>query len=164
MCSIDALLKDASSRSLEIETEYSHKLKEFLQGLDASKASNLASLEKDLNLQMERLLVGAREDIDEVHRHATQQKIGVMQNASLTAIHDVDRLTDQVKQLGEAEVERLLESTTTTVITTQTTTDAKSKSPPTSSVLDKSHVTHMEKRTEVKMAGIEPRTAAITKI
>jgi hypothetical protein len=45
----DALLRDASARSLEIEAEYAAKLKTFLQGLDASKASNLAALEKDLN-------------------------------------------------------------------------------------------------------------------
>ena len=41
------------------------------------------------------------------------------------AIHrDVDLLTEQVKNLGEAEVERRMNSTTTTVITTHTSTDS----------------------------------------
>lgn len=47
----DALLRDASVRSLEIEGEYATKLKAFLQELDASKAGNLAALEKDLNFR-----------------------------------------------------------------------------------------------------------------
>ena len=159
----DALLRDASQRSMEIEGEYSAKLKEFLQQLDASKASNLASLEKDLNFRQEQLLSGARDEMDRVHQQATQQKIGVMQNANQSAIRDVDRLTDQVKILGEAEVERRLASTTTTVITTQTSTDSKSASPDV--LLDKSTVTE---RTTVEKTSIvntgEVRSANIQRI
>jgi vacuolar-type H+-ATPase subunit I/STV1 len=159
----DLLLKDASARSLEIEAEYSNKLKEFLQGLDASKASNLASLEKDLNFRQEQLLTSARDEMDNVHQVATQQKIGVMQNANQSAIRDVDRLTDQVKALGEVEVERRLASTTTTVITTQTTTDAVRTSPDVLVADKNATITHVEKRTDITVNS-EPRSSTVSRI
>lgn len=119
----DALLRDASQRSQEIESEYSAKLKAFLQELDASKAGNLASLEKDLNFRQEQLLNNARAEIDGVVSAATQAKIAAMQHASASVARDVDQLTDQVRQLGEEEVERRMNSTTTTLITTTTHTE-----------------------------------------
>jgi hypothetical protein len=155
----DLLLKDASQRSLEIEAEYSNKLKAYLQELDASKASNLASLEKDLNFRQEQLLTPAREDMDRVHQDATRQKIGVMQSANQSAIRDVDRLTDQVKVLGEAEVERRMNSTTTTVITTQTSTDSKVQTDA-ATLIDKTSIVdrmHTEKTTAT--LNSEPRSS-----
>jgi hypothetical protein len=118
----DLLLKDASARSLEINSEYNARLKEFLQDLDASKASNLAALERDLNFRQEQLLESARASMDSIHQDATQKKIDLMQNAQRKVLNDVDQLTEQVKELGEAEVERRMQSKTTTVITTETST------------------------------------------
>jgi hypothetical protein len=120
----DLLLRDASARSLEIEGEYAAKLKAFLQGLDASKAGNLAALEKDLNFRQEQLLSSARDEMDQIHQAATAAKIAAMNQASASVQSDVDQLTEQVKHLGEAEVERRMNSTTTTVITTETHTES----------------------------------------
>ena len=77
----DALLRDASQRSLEIEGEYAAKLKAFLQQLDASKAGNLAALEKDLNFRQEQLLGNARDEMDAIHAAATSAKIRAMNEA-----------------------------------------------------------------------------------
>ena len=110
----DELLRDASARSLEIEGEYAVKLKAFLQQLDASKAGNLAALEKDLNFRQEQLLSGARDEMDAIHAAATSAKIRAMNEADAAIHRDVDLLTEQVKNLGEAEVERRMNSKTTT--------------------------------------------------
>jgi len=120
----DLLLKDASARSLEIEAEYAAKLKAFLQDLDASKAGNLAALEKDLLFRQSQLLGSSRDEIDAIHQAATAAKIAAMNQANAAVQNDVDQLTNQVKQLGEMEVERRMNSTTTTVITTQTHTES----------------------------------------
>lgn len=156
----DALLKDASSRSLEIEAEYSSKLKVFLQQLDASKAGNLAALEKDLNFRQEQLLSQARDEMDAIHAAATQAKIQAMNQANQTISQDVDRLTEQVKSLGEAEVERRLNSTTTTVITTQTSTDSHSRasaSPDTMVSMDKTSTIVSSTNADLRTVGSEPR-------
>jgi len=71
----DALLRDCSSRAIEIENEYNAKLKAFLQELDASKAGNLAALEKDLNLRQQALLDNAKQDMDRIYEQATRQKV-----------------------------------------------------------------------------------------
>ena len=84
----DALLRDASQRSLEIEGEYAAKLKGFLQQLDASKAGNLAALEKDLNFRQEQLLGNARDEMDAIHAAATSAKIRAMNEADRGQIHN----------------------------------------------------------------------------
>jgi len=150
----DLLLKDASARSLEIEAEYAAKLKAFLQGLDASKAGNLAALEKDLNFRQEQLLNNARDEMDAIHQAATQAKIAAMNAANASIQADVNQLTQQVKSLGEAEVERRMNSTTTTVITTQTHTDSHSQSP---EVLRKEAIVQQSASKETIVQSSEPR-------
>lgn len=157
----DLLLKDASSRSLEIEGEYNAKLKEFLQGLDASKASNLAALEKDIDFRQSALLSSAREAIDSVHEDATRQKLAVMQQANAAALSDVDRLTEKVRSVAEAEVDRRLKSTTTTVITTQTLTDSKAAA---EVAVEKQADVSQIRISSTQGSATEPRAASITKI
>lgn len=84
------------------------------QGLNVSKAGNLAALEKDLNFRQEQLLANAREEMDAIHKAATAAKIAAMTQADAAVQSDVDQLTEQVKQIGEQEVERRMNSTTTT--------------------------------------------------
>jgi len=171
----DNLMRDASSRSLEIEAEYSTKLKAFLQELDASKASNLASLEKDLNYRQEQLLSEARDEMDRIYQDSTQQKMAIMQRANSSMLHDVDSLTTEMKRLGTEEVERRLNSTTTTVIKTQTT--AESASPRThldttvktahhEETINKlqQHNTATDSKHVAHMSTMEPRTSTITRI
>ena len=146
----EALLRDASSRSLEIEAEYAAQLKAFLQGLDASKAGNLAALEKDLNFRQEQLLDNARAEMDDIHAAATRAKIAAMTQADAAMHSDVDRLTEQVKALGEAEVERRMNSTTTTVITTHTSTDSQAQ------------VAGLDKTVDVTTTSKDIRTATAT--
>ena len=68
--------------------EYAAKLKAFLQQLDASKAGNLAALEKDLNFRQEQLLGNARDEMDAIHAAATSAKIRAMNEADRGQIHN----------------------------------------------------------------------------
>lgn len=153
----DLLLKDASARSLEIESEYATKLKAFLQDLDASKAGNLAALEKDLLFQQERLIGGARDEIDQIHQAATAAKIAAMNQANAAVQSDVDQLTAQVKVLGEMEVERRMNSTTTTVITTQTHAESGLSSSPEALAAKDATVVRTNADLGAGVVGSEPR-------
>ena len=62
--------------------------------------------------------------MDGIHAAATRAKIAAMTQADMAVHKDVDALTEQVRALGEAEVERRMNSTTTTVITTTTQADS----------------------------------------
>lgn len=179
----DRLLRDATARSLEIESEYGTKLKSFLQELDASKASNLASLEKDLRYRQDQLLSNARDDMDRLLHESGRHKIVVLQTAIEAAVRDVDRLTAEVRQLGESEVERRMNSLTTTVITTQTHTDSSARKETTGidrdadvtlDKLERDHTAAASKRLDdtIIIGGggggtpqrAEPRAANITRI
>lgn len=159
----EALLADASGRSMEIEAEYNSKLKAFLSELDASKASNLAALEKDLDFRQTALLQSARDNIDQIHQDATRQKMAVMQQANASVIQDVDSLTGRVKQLGEAEMERRMNSKTTTVITTETHTEGHAKAAAAADVTigDKIVAESSERVTTTSVAS-EPQTMHAT--
>jgi hypothetical protein len=75
--------------------------------------------------------------MDRIHAAATTAKIAAMTQANAAVARDVDQLTDQVRALGEAEVERRMNSTTTTVITTQTSTESGVRMSPDVGLADK---------------------------
>jgi len=63
----ERLLRDANVRSSTIEQEYTAKLRAMVEQLDATKASTLAVLEKDLNQRQEQILASARKRIDDLN-------------------------------------------------------------------------------------------------
>jgi len=155
----DLLLKDASSRSLEIENVYTMKLKAFVQELDAAKAANLASLERDLVMRQEDLLAHARDAMDSIYAAETAQKIAVMQKAQQQAGKQTEVIAEQVKTLGATEVERAMNSTTTTVITTNTVTSPGDV--PSKDSLRASVVENQERSRELHVGEPKNRTGRV---
>jgi hypothetical protein len=90
------LLADANARSAGIEEEYKHKLQQYVEELDAGKAQNLSTLEKDLNLRQEMILEEARRRIDELNAEANRLKLGVLHEAQAQSNARVDAITGQV--------------------------------------------------------------------
>jgi hypothetical protein len=90
------LLADANARSAGIEEEYKHKLQQYVEELDAGKAQNLSTLEKDLNLRQEMILEEARRRIDELNAEANRLKLGVLREAQAQSNARVDAITEQV--------------------------------------------------------------------
>jgi len=115
----ERLLHDANLRSSAIEQEYTAKLQAMVEQLDATKASTLASLERELNERQEAILLNARKRIDDLNQQANALKMGVLQDASVKAQEKITTITDEVKGLSAADAANRLQSTTTTVIQTQ---------------------------------------------
>ncbi len=100
-------------------------------------------------------MANARDEMDAIHQAATSAKIAAMNDANASIQADVNQLTQQVKTLGEAEVERRMNSTTTTVITTQTHTESHSQSPEV--LLAKETSVQSTTNADIRTAGSEPR-------
>jgi len=115
----ERLLRDANVRSSTIEQEYTSKLRAMVEQLDATKASTLAVLEKDLNQRQEQILASARKRIDDLNEHANALKMGVLKDAQAKAQEKITTITDEVASLSAADAQNRLQSTTTTVIQTQ---------------------------------------------
>ncbi|CAF1266262.1 unnamed protein product [Rotaria sp. Silwood1] len=113
------LLADANVRSASIEEEYKLKLQQCVQELDAVKAQNLSTLEKDLNLRQEMILESAKKRIDDLNEEANRLKLGVLRDAQAQTNAKIETITGQVAMLGAEDASRLLTSTSTTVITTE---------------------------------------------
>jgi len=115
----ERLLQDANIRSHTIEQEYTTKLQAMVEQLDATKASTLAALERELNERQEAILASARKRIDDLNEHANALKMGVLKDAQAKAQEKITTITDEVKNLTAADAQNRLQSTTTTVIQTQ---------------------------------------------
>ncbi|CAF2708448.1 unnamed protein product [Rotaria sp. Silwood2] len=113
------LLADANVRSAAIEEEYKHKLQQCVQELDAVKAQNLSTLEKDLNFRQEMILESAKKRIDDLNEEGNRLKLGVLREAQAQTNAKIEAITEQVAQLGAEDASHLLTSSSTTVITTE---------------------------------------------
>ncbi|CAF3156708.1 unnamed protein product [Rotaria sp. Silwood2] len=101
------LLADANVRSAAIEEEYKHKLQQCVQELDAVKAQNLSTLEKDLNFRQEMILESAKKRIDDLNEEGNRMKLGVLREAQAQTNAKIEAITEQVAHSFGCSIQKL---------------------------------------------------------
>jgi len=109
----EGLLHKANQHTAQIDNDYRLRLQKMVEEIDADKAQRISVIEKELNDQQAGILQSARNDIDRLNEKAANLKIGAIQQAQARATEEVNQITAQATNLGEASTIHRASGTTT---------------------------------------------------
>lgn len=155
----EQLLHKANEHTQGIDKEYRARLQKMVEEIDADKATRISEIEKELNDHQAGILQGARAEIDRLNEKAANLKIGAIQQAQAKATEEVNQITAQATNLGEAST--LHRATGTTTIKTEVSGGATTKE--TGSTTTSAIVTGSKTSSETKSAEASRKQSSSSK-